>query len=81
MRHDKIEQTLRVRLRPHLGYGVAVLAVFLALLLQLVLIPSLGGDPRTSPFLLFFAAVMVAAWFGCLWPGLLATVLSSALGG
>ncbi len=60
---------------------MAVLAVGLALSLQLVFVPLIGGDARSSPFLLFFAAVMVAAWFGGLWPGLLATVLSAVLAG
>jgi PAS domain S-box-containing protein len=57
-----------------------VLAVGIALLLQLSLIPLIGGDPRSSPFLLFFAAVMVAAWSGGFWSGLLATLLSALLG-
>ena len=32
-----------------------------------------------SPFLLFFGAVIVSAWYGSLGPGLLATVLSAAI--
>lgn len=56
-------------------YGVAVGAVLLALLLMLLLdrwIPMEG-----SPFLIFFAAVMVSAWYGGLGPGILATFLSA----
>jgi PAS domain S-box-containing protein len=60
-------------------YGVAVAAGVLALLIQSLLVPMFGGNPDASPFIVFFAAVMVAAWFGGLWPGLLATVLSALL--
>jgi len=56
-----------------------VAAVGLALLLQWLLIPWFGVDPNTSPFMVFFAAVMVAAWLGGLGPGLLAVGLSALL--
>lgn len=55
-------------------YGVAVLAVGLALLLKKCLDP-LSGDEH--PFLLFFVAVMAAGWFGGVGPGLLASVLAT----
>ncbi len=42
-------------------YGVAVLAVGLALGLKLLLDPFIEEE---SPFLLFFGAVMAGAWFG-----------------
>jgi hypothetical protein len=55
-----------------LRYGVAGLAVGLALVGQLLLVPWFGGDPDTTPFITFFAAVIAAAWFGAwgrvLWP-------------
>lgn len=60
-------------------YGAAVLAAGLALLLQWQLVPLFGSDPNASPFIVFFAAVMVAAWFGGLGPGLLATALSALI--
>jgi PAS domain S-box-containing protein len=56
-----------------LHYGVAIAAVMLALLLTL-LIPTLGEH---TPFILFFPAVLVAAWFGGLGPALVATGLST----
>jgi len=56
-----------------------VLAVGPALVLQFVLISLFGGDPNSSPFIVFFAAVIVAAWFGGLWAGLLAAALSAVL--
>jgi hypothetical protein len=58
-------------------YVVAVLAVGLALLVKLLLNPLIEEE---SPFLLFFGAVMVGAWFGGLGPGLFATALASSDG-
>jgi two-component system sensor histidine kinase/response regulator len=60
-------------------YGVAVVAVGLALLLQWLLFPLFGVEANASPYMMFFAAVMVAAWFGALGPGLLATGCSALL--
>ena len=60
-------------------YGAAVVAGVLALLIQSLLIPVFGGNPDARPFIVFFAAVIVAAWFGGLGPGLLATGLSALL--
>ena len=62
-----------------LRYGMALLAVGLALLVQILLVPWFEASPDASPFLTFFAAVMVAAWFGGLGPGLLATLISAVL--
>ena len=56
-------------------YSVAVLAVSVALLVKL------GVDQIVdtgAPFLLFPLAILAAAWFGGLRPGLLATLLSTA---
>ena len=53
-------------------YGVAVFALGLVLLLRLLLAPLITAQ---SPFLLLAGAVMVAAWFGGLGPGLLTTAL------
>ncbi len=55
-------------------YGFAVLAVAIALLLRLLLKPLLGIE---SPFLLFFATVMLSAWYGGMGAGVVATVLSA----
>ena len=55
-------------------YAVAVIAATLALLLTFLLWPLL--DPPVSS--LFFAAVMVSAWYGGLGPGLLATIIAVA---
>ena len=51
-------------------YGVAVVAVALALGLKLLIDPLVV---QGTPFLLVFAAIMVSAWFGGLGPGVLAT--------
>ncbi|MEH2281421.1 MAG: PAS domain S-box protein [Nostoc sp.] len=56
-----------------LHYGVAFLSVVLALRTTLLLNPYLTPTPAA----LFFAAVMVSAWYGGLGPGLLATILST----
>ncbi len=58
-----------------LRYALAVLAVVLAVLVRLPFQPLLGD---TTPFLFFFPAIMAAAWYGGLGPGLLATGLSAA---
>jgi K+-sensing histidine kinase KdpD len=54
------------------AYGVALLSVALALGITLLLLPWLS--PTTT--MLFFVAVMVSAWYGGWWPGLVATALS-----
>jgi len=55
-------------------YGFAVLAVAISLLLKLLLNPLLEVE---SPFLLFFATVMLSAWYGGMKPGIVAAVLSA----
>ncbi|MBA2714714.1 MAG: PAS domain S-box protein, partial [Rubrobacteraceae bacterium] len=57
-----------------LRYGMAALAVGLALGLKLLLDPLIADQ---SPFLLLAGAVVVGAWFGGLGPGLLATALGA----
>jgi len=56
-----------------LHYGIALLSVALALQTTLLLSSYLSATPAA----LFFAAVMVSAWYGGLAPGLFATVLST----
>lgn len=56
-------------------YGLASATIALALALKLALAPWVEHD---TPFLLFFAAVLVAGWFGGLGPGLFATALAAA---
>jgi signal transduction histidine kinase len=62
-------------MRAALRYGLAIAAVAVVLGLKLALVPWVEHD---TPFLLFFAAVLVASWFGGLGPGLLAVVISAA---
>lgn len=69
---SRLSQLRQIRLG---RYGVTVLSVLTALLLMLWLdawIPM-----HSSPFLLFFAAIMVSAWYGGFKPGLVATALSA----
>ena len=55
-------------------YGVAALAVGVAVLIKLLLDPLTAQD---TPFLLILGAIMIGAWYGGLGPGLLATALSA----
>jgi PAS domain S-box-containing protein len=55
-------------------YVAAVVAVGTALAVRLALASSIGSD---APFFLFLAAVLVAAWYGGLGPGVLATILAT----
>src|SRR3954453_21037665 len=56
------------------AYGVAVLGVGLSVLLRLALF---GFVADRSPFITFFPAIILGAYLGGLWPGLLATLLSA----
>ena len=58
-------------------YMVALALVAASALLRLSLQPWLDSN---LPYLQFFPAIMVAAWFGGLGPGIAATVLSAAAG-
>jgi two-component system sensor kinase FixL len=55
-------------------YGVAVLLVAASLLTRWILSGWFAGN---VPYLQFFPAILVAAWYGGLGPGILATVLSA----
>jgi PAS domain S-box-containing protein len=60
-------------------YGIALLAVVLALVMILMLHPWLAMTHSFS--ILFFGAVMVSAWYGGIMPGLLATCLCVVVSG
>jgi two-component system, LuxR family, sensor kinase FixL len=62
---------------PLIQYGIALVAVAVAWLGRILLIPVVGAE---SPYLLFIPAVLVAAALGGLGPGLLATALATVLG-
>lgn len=61
------------RRRSLIAYGLAVATVGVTAVLKLVLSNVFMQD---TPFLLLIGAVMLAAWYGGLGPGLLATVLA-----
>src|SRR5580698_10133938 len=70
-----LEVRMQERLRHSLsGYGVALLATGLSLLVRWPLWPILGN---AVPHMTFLPAVMIAAYFGGLWPGIVATILSA----
>ena len=60
--------------RPSAGvrYTVAIGAAVVALVLSLLVRPIL----EPTPFLLFFAAIALSAWYGGLLPGCLTTALA-----
>jgi PAS domain S-box-containing protein len=59
-----------------LPYLVAIAATLAAALWRLILAHWLGGD---LPYLTFYGAIVAAAWYGGLRPGLLATALSAVI--
>src|ERR1700680_4235826 len=56
------------------AYSLAVLAPAVSLVVRWPLWPVLGD---AVPHMTFFPAVMIAAYFGGFWPGLLATLVSA----
>src|SRR5258707_531596 len=66
-----MHETPRAR---RIAYSLAVLAPAISLLIRWPLWPVLGD---AVPHMTFFPAVMIAAYFGGFWPGLLATILSA----
>jgi len=58
-------------------YGIAPIAIAIALIVHVVLSPILHDN---SPYLIFVPAVLIAAGLGGLGPGLLATCLGALLG-
>ena len=58
-----------------LRYGVAVVAVIAATLIHALLAPDHIGP---VPFASFYAAILLAAWYGRFFPGLLAIALGGA---
>jgi PAS domain S-box-containing protein len=57
-------------------YGVAVLAVAIALVVKLFLATLIHQE---SPFMLFFVAIVASAWYGGMAAGLVATALAAVL--
>jgi len=66
-----LEQSERGKI---LRYGAAPIAVALALAVRELFSPALHGS---ALFLYFVPPVLIAAWIGGLWPGLLATILGA----
>jgi signal transduction histidine kinase/GAF domain-containing protein len=61
--------------RPSARYLFAVTVIAAALLLRIFLVRTTGLD--LPPFITFYPAVMLAAFVGGFWPGLLATILAA----
>uniref|UniRef100_Q02D29 histidine kinase n=1 Tax=Solibacter usitatus (strain Ellin6076) TaxID=234267 RepID=Q02D29_SOLUE len=58
-----------------LSYGAALLATLAATLLRMMLTPLVG--PTALPFILYFPAVLFAAWYGGFRPGVVSIVFST----
>jgi PAS domain S-box-containing protein len=65
------------RFEKRIGYAVAIVACVAILSIRMALNETLAEQARLMPFVL---AVMAAAWWGGLGPGILATILGSLLG-
>lgn len=63
--------------RTVLNYGMAIIFVAVAMLLRWALVPVMGGRP---PYITVYLAVVCAAAFGGLGPGLFATALGAVAG-
>src|SRR5215475_7747025 len=57
-------------------YGIAILSAVIVAIVRLALDPFLGDELPTT---MFIFAVILAAWYGGLWPGLFVTALSILL--
>jgi signal transduction histidine kinase len=57
-----------------LTFGVAIISVMVAIMMRILWRPLLDID---SPFLFFFSALALAAWYGGLYPGILSTLLGA----
>src|SRR5450759_3124725 len=66
-----------ILLRTFRRVAVALATVVLAALLRWIVAPWLGNQ---SGLILFIPAVMAAAWYGGLWPGLAAMVMAAITG-
>lgn len=69
-----VERILQVRRNPLAAYSVALALVVLAIFIRWVVGEAVGAH---IPFITFYPAIIVAALVGGLWPGVLATVLST----
>jgi PAS domain S-box-containing protein len=58
-------------------YVVAVIALAIALGLRALIVDATGADD--APFVLFFAAVLVAAIYGGPWPGVVTVIIATIL--
>jgi PAS domain S-box-containing protein len=75
-RYPVIQRALRVRQKPLLAYGVALLSIALATVLRL----AMGGQLMVGvPFITYYPAIVVATLLGGFGPGVLSIVLSSAM--
>ncbi len=71
--HPWVVRIVRIRQRRLIGYGLAMVAVTLAVGIRWLVEDYIGAR---SPFITFYPAIIVATLFGGLRPGVVATILS-----
>src|SRR6266700_7188594 len=69
-----VERALAVRRSPIAAYGFALAMIALAVLVRWIVGEYVGAR---IPFITFFPAIVIATLIGGLWPGIVATVLST----
>jgi PAS domain S-box-containing protein len=65
-----------IRASPATRYGIAIGLAVAAVLLRLTLDPFWGSR---FPYITLFPAIMVSAWLGGLWPGIVTTAISGTV--
>jgi PAS domain S-box-containing protein len=73
-RHYTVEQIRRLRKAPLATYGIAIAAVLVATGIRSLLSPHLAPG---LAFITFYPAIILSTLVGGLWPGLVATALST----
>src|SRR6478672_5433194 len=66
----------RLRSSPAICFAATILTVAVAAALRIAFNPWVGSR---LPFMTFYPAIMICGWFGGMWPGILASVLSTAI--
>jgi PAS domain-containing protein len=69
-----VERAQRIRENPIAAYSIALAAVVIATLLRWAV-----GPFAISPFTTYYAAILLATFFGGFWPGVLAMVASAII--
>src|SRR5438876_1097903 len=69
-----VEKLLAIRHRPVLAHVLAIILVLIAVVVREAVAEATGPQ---VPFITFYPAIILAALIGGLWPGIVATLLST----